>query len=62
MSAPASNVVQNMVTVEKDDRIQIDRLELAPFGTNAYVIVCIATGDSVLIDAPGETDRILERL
>ncbi|MDY6893267.1 MAG: MBL fold metallo-hydrolase [Chloroflexota bacterium] len=51
-----------MLPVEKDEHIQIDRLETAPFGTNAYVIVCSTTGDSVLIDAPGESGRILERL
>ncbi len=47
-----------MVTVEKDEHVRIDKLEIAPFGTNAYVLVCRATGDSVLIDAPGEPERI----
>ncbi len=51
-----------MPIVERDDRIQIEKLELAPFGTNAYIIVCRATGDSVLVDAPGEANRIVERL
>ncbi len=47
-----------MAVVETDDRLRIDKLEIAPFGTNAYVVVCRATGDSVLIDAPGEPGRI----
>ena len=47
-----------MSIAEKDDHVQIDRLETAPFGTNAYVIKCLATGDSVLVDAPGESKRI----
>jgi len=47
-----------MTTVETDDCLRIDKLETAPFGTNAYVVVCLATGDSVLIDAPGEPERI----
>ena len=51
-----------MPIVERDDRIQIEKLELAPFGTNAYIIVCRATGDSVLVDAPGEANRIVEQL
>jgi hydroxyacylglutathione hydrolase len=51
-----------MTIVEKDVHVQIERLETAPFGTNAYVIVCRATGDSVLVDAPGEAGRIAERL
>jgi len=51
-----------MVVVVKDDNIQIERLELAPFGTNAYVITCRQTGDSVLIDAPADASTIMKRL
>ncbi|UCH86722.1 MAG: MBL fold metallo-hydrolase [Dehalococcoidia bacterium] len=51
-----------MVLVAKDDNIQIEKLELGPFGTNAYVLVCRATGDSVLVDTPAEANKILERL
>ncbi len=51
-----------MATVEEGGEVRIERLETAPFGTNAYVIVCKATGDSVLIDAPGEPDRIRDVL
>ncbi len=51
-----------MTVVEKNDFVRIERIEAAPFGTNAYIIVCQATEESVLVDAPGETDRILERL
>ena len=51
-----------MTTVEKDDNVRIEKMEIAPFGTNAYVIVCRATGDSVLVDAPGEAGRIEECL
>ena len=51
-----------MVVVVKNDDIQIERLELGAFGTNAYVIICRQTGDSVLIDAPAEAGIIMERL
>jgi glyoxylase-like metal-dependent hydrolase (beta-lactamase superfamily II) len=51
-----------MTIVEKDDRIRIEKLEIAPFGTNAYILVCEATGDSVLVDAPGEARAIADRL
>ncbi|KPK47058.1 MAG: hypothetical protein AMJ77_04275 [Dehalococcoidia bacterium SM23_28_2] len=51
-----------MVLVGKDDNIQVEKLELGPFGTNAYVLVCRATRDSVLVDTPAEADKILERL
>ena len=48
--------------VAKDDDVQIEKLELAPFGTNAYIVVCQKTHDSVLIDAPGEAGVIIDRL
>lgn len=51
-----------MTIVEKDNNIQIERIETAPFGTNAYIILCKTTGDSLLIDAPGEAARIADWL
>ena len=51
-----------MVVIARDDNIQIERLELGPFGTNAYIVICRKTLDSVLIDAPAEADTIIDRL
>ena len=51
-----------MAIVVKDDDIQIERLELGPWGTNAYILICQKTKDSVLIDAPAEAGTITERL
>jgi glyoxylase-like metal-dependent hydrolase (beta-lactamase superfamily II) len=51
-----------MGTVVQDSALRIIRLELAPFGTNAYIVVCQATGSSVLVDAPGEAANILSQL
>jgi glyoxylase-like metal-dependent hydrolase (beta-lactamase superfamily II) len=51
-----------MALAAKDDNIQIEKLEVGPFGTNAYVLVCRATGDSVLVDTPAEASKIIERL
>ncbi len=51
-----------MVVVVKDDDIQIEKLELGPFGTNAYIVVSPKTGDSVLIDTPAEANTIMDRL
>jgi len=51
-----------MVLVAEDDKIQIQRLELGPWGTNAYIIVCQQTRDSILIDAPADANTIIERL
>jgi len=51
-----------MVVVAKDDDVQIERLELGPFGTNAYIVVCQKTRDSVVIDTPAEASTIMDRL
>jgi len=51
-----------MVIIAEDDHAQIKRLQLGPFGTNAYVIVCRKTGDSALIDTPAEASTIMGRL
>lgn len=51
-----------MSVVVKDNSIQIERLELGPWGTNAYIIICLETRGSVLIDAPAEASTIIKRL
>jgi len=51
-----------MTIVAEDDAIQIERLELGPFGTNAYIVICRKTQDSVLIDAPAEANIIMDSL
>ena len=51
-----------MTSVVKDDRIQIDKLELGPYGTNAYILVCRSTGESVIVDAPADADKIVKLL
>ena len=51
-----------MAEVEKDEILRIERVETAPFGTNAYIVACQSTGESVLVDAPGDRDKILEQL
>lgn len=51
-----------MASVVKDDNLQIERLQLGPFGTNAYVLTCQQTKDSVVVDAPAEASKIIESL
>jgi len=51
-----------MVNVANDDRIRIEKLELGPFGTNAYFLTCRKTSASVLVDAPGDAGKILAQL
>lgn len=50
-----------MAVIAKDEALQIERLTLGPFGTNAYIVVCLKTLASVLIDTPAEADTIMEK-
>lgn len=51
-----------MTVVVHNDRIQIVKLELGPFGTNSYILICGKTGDSVIVDAPGDSGKVLKQL
>ncbi|MBA7478626.1 Hydroxyacylglutathione hydrolase GloC [subsurface metagenome] len=51
-----------MTIIAEDDAIQIERLELGPFGTNAYIVTCRKMRDSALIDAPVEANIIIDKL
>jgi glyoxylase-like metal-dependent hydrolase (beta-lactamase superfamily II) len=51
-----------MEKMVQDNDVTIIRLELGPFGTNAYMLVCQATLDSVVVDVPGEADEIVRQL
>jgi glyoxylase-like metal-dependent hydrolase (beta-lactamase superfamily II) len=46
----------------EDDKVRIIKLELKPFGTNAYILVCKDTSESLIVDVPGETNKILSHL
>jgi glyoxylase-like metal-dependent hydrolase (beta-lactamase superfamily II) len=51
-----------MVTMIQNEDIQIDKLELGPWGTNAYIVVCRKTQESLIVDAPAEARKILDTL
>jgi hydroxyacylglutathione hydrolase len=51
-----------MATVVRTARIQIDRLALGPFSTNAYVVTCQKTAESLVVDAPGDIGKIVTAL
>ncbi len=51
-----------MTILVTNENIQIERLRLDPFGTNAYIVVCAQTGESVLIDAPAGAKAIINKL
>ncbi|MDY6833888.1 MAG: MBL fold metallo-hydrolase [Chloroflexota bacterium] len=51
-----------MSIVVEDDVVRIERFDLGLFGTNSYIVVCQATNDSVLIDAPADAKLLLGHL
>jgi hydroxyacylglutathione hydrolase len=51
-----------MTIIEKNNHIQLERLELGPYGTNSYLLTCLKTGAHVVVDAPGEAEKIVSRL
>jgi glyoxylase-like metal-dependent hydrolase (beta-lactamase superfamily II) len=44
----------------EDAAVEVHRVVVGPFENNVYVIRCRRTGDSVLIDAANEHERLLE--
>jgi glyoxylase-like metal-dependent hydrolase (beta-lactamase superfamily II) len=50
--------LRNMARVE----VQVERIELGPWKTNAYIVTCLKTKNSVLVDAPADAEEILTRL
>lgn len=51
-----------METVFSNPVVRIARCELGPYGANAYVVTCVQTRASVLIDAPAEAEKLLQAL
>jgi hydroxyacylglutathione hydrolase len=51
-----------MTIVAEDNAIRVEKFELGPFGTNAYIVTCRRTRDSALIDAPAEAKIITTKL
>ena len=51
-----------MAVVVEDTALRIERLVLGPYETNAYILVCRRTGESVLIDAPADAGLLIDKL
>lgn len=51
-----------MTIVAEDNIIRIEKFELGPFGTNAYIVTCRVSRYSALIDAPAEENIIKDNL
>ncbi len=48
--------------IMKDEQKALLHLETKPFGTNAYMLICLQNNESILIDAPGSAEIIKEQL
>ena len=42
-----------------DGEIRIKKLAVQPFGTNCYIVACPRSGESIIVDTPGDASRIL---
>ena len=51
-----------MALVVDTETIQIECYALGAFGTNSYIVRCLKSGDSVVVDAPGDAPKVLDRL
>ena len=43
----------------EDDRVRIHKIVASPFDNNAYIIVCKASGKSLIVDTPRDADLVL---
>ena len=48
--------------VVKTDSLQIEKLTLGAYETNAYILVCMKTRESLVVDAPADSGAIIEAL
>jgi hydroxyacylglutathione hydrolase len=48
--------------LHEDKNLTIKKLTLGLYDTNAYILVCQATGESMVIDAPADAGTIMEEL
>ena len=47
-----------MTTIAEDKSIRIQKYSLGPYGTNSYIVICRETGESAIIDAPGDAQKV----
>ena len=51
-----------MTVIAEDKKIRIIRLQLGPWETNTYILICTETKASVIVDAPAEANTIIQAL
>jgi len=52
----------DMQSVFTSDTLRVVRLVLGAYGTNTYIVTCLQSSESLVIDAPGEEEEILRHL
>jgi hydroxyacylglutathione hydrolase len=55
-------MAKRLELIGQSRELELYRLVTEPFGTNAYIVICRETGESVLVDAPGEAEVIVNKL
>jgi len=55
-------IMPNVEVVVKSNNVEVKKLELGLWGTNAYIVICLQTGNSVLMDAPGDANTVIKSL
>jgi len=51
-----------MSVVVNDEDIYIEKLQLGPYGTNCYIVACSRTKESLVVDAPADAEKIIDKL
>ena len=51
-----------MTAIVNDSVVRIEKLTLGTYETNAYIVVCRKTGESLVIDAPAKSSEIIANL
>ena len=51
-----------MPVIVNENDIRIERMALGPYGTNTYIVVCVKTGESLVVDAPESASEIIKNL
>jgi hydroxyacylglutathione hydrolase len=50
------------MSLVNDDVIRIEKLTLGPYETNAYIVICRQTKESLVVDAPARASEIIDGL
>ena len=46
----------------EDTEARIHKIPMGPYGNNGYIVTCPRTGEGVIIDTPGEPEKLLREL